>query len=200
MGLDARVWPLFAPRAIPWSPPASDRYDALLLTSANAVRLAGAHLQHYRALPAYAVGAATAAALKAAGFADVTAGDADASAIAAMIAADGHRSVLHLAGRTVAPMEAGPLQVERITVYEMIRTGDDGLAQRLEPGSVLLIHSARAGELLAQRVGSERRRALHLVAISPAALAACGTGWASAETPDRPDDERMLALAAALCK
>ncbi|HEX7743212.1 MAG TPA: uroporphyrinogen-III synthase, partial [Sphingobium sp.] len=34
----------------------------------------------------------------------------------------------------------------------------------------------------------------------PVALAACGKGWASGEAPDRPDDERMLALAARLCE
>ena len=200
LGLAASVHPLFVPRAVEWIALAPDRFDALLLTSANAARLAGARLADYRELPVYAVGRATAAALQEAGFGQVVAGTGDGTAIARRIAADGHRRVLHLAGRTVAPIEPGDLLIERIAVYEMLRTEDDGLAERLAAESVLLIHSPRAGGILAQRVGPDQRAGLHLIAISPAALAACGTGWASAQTPDRPDDERMLALAARLCE
>nr|WP_245405798.1 uroporphyrinogen-III synthase [Sphingobium sp. Sx8-8] len=200
LGLDPQVDPLFAPRAIDWVAPPPGDFDALLLTSAHAARLAGARLADYRGLPGYAVGRATARALTGAGFAQVVAGDGDGTAIARRIAADGHHKVLHLAGRTVAPMEAGSLSIERVAVYEMLRTDDDGLAGRLEPGSVLLVHSPRAGAILAERVDVGRRGDLHLIAISPAALAACGTGWASARAPDMPDDERMLALAVRLCE
>ena len=171
-----------------------------MLTSANAVRLAGEALARYRNLPAYAVGPATAKALKEAGFAGVVTGNGDGTAIARRITADGHRHVLHLAGRTVAPIDAGALRIERVVVYEMRRTGDEGWTERLEVGSILLVHSPRAGELLARHVGPERRAALHLIAISPAALAACGHGWASAQAPENPDDERMLALALRLCE
>ncbi|WP_375195497.1 uroporphyrinogen-III synthase [Sphingobium sp.] len=200
LGLVAEVHPLFAPRAIDWAAPSPDRFDALLLTSANAARLAGARLTDYRVLPTYAVGRATARALAEAGLAGAVAGDGDGTAIARRIADDGHRVVLHLAGRTVAPMEAGLLTIERVAVYEMRRTDEDGLADRLEPGSILLVHSPRAGGILAERVSVDQRGGLHLIAISPAALAACGAGWASAEAPDTPDDERMLALAVRLCE
>lgn len=200
LGLKTRVFPLFAPRALQWEAPAPERFDALLLTSASAARLAGEGLARYRKLPVYAVGQATAKALEEAGFADVVAGDGEGTAIARRIAADGHGDVLHLAGRTVAPIDAGALRIERVVVYEMLRTGDEGWAERLEAGSVLLVHSPRAGELLARHVGPGLRRSLHLIAISPAALVACGTGWASAQAPDKPDDERMLALAVRLCE
>ncbi|WP_176596880.1 uroporphyrinogen-III synthase [Sphingobium sp. 15-1] len=200
LGLQTQVMPLFAPQALAWDAPAPDRFDALLLTSANAARLAGERLADYRGLPAYAVGRATAKALAEAGFGQVVAGDGDGTAIARRIAAEGHGHVLHLAGRTVAPIDAGALRIERIAVYAMLRTGESGLAERLAAGSVLLVHSPRAGDVLAQLVGREQRQSLHLIAISPAALAACGAGWASAQAPDRPDDERMLALAVRLCE
>lgn len=200
LGLKAQLIPLFAPQALHWEAPAPGRFDALLLTSAHAARLGGKRLADYRGLPAYAVGQATAKAMREAGFAQVVAGDGDGTAIARRIAADGHRQVLHPGGQTVAPINPGPLQIERIAVYEMVRTADAGLAEHLAAGSVLLVHSPRAGEVLAQLVGGEQRGALHLIAISPAALAACGTGWASAHTPDKPDDERMLALAVRLCE
>lgn len=200
LGLAAQVHPLFAPQPVAWLPPPPADFDALLLTSANAARLAGERLADYKGLPAYAVGRATAKALEEAGFTQIVAGDGDGTAIARRIAADGHRRVLHLAGRTVAPIDADMLQIDWVAVYEMLKTRDDGLAERLEPGSVLMIHSPRAGELLAERVEAAKRASLHLIAISPAALAKCGTGWASVQTPGKPDDERMLALAVRLCE
>lgn len=200
LGLKARVIPLFAPQAVVWEAPAPDRFDALLLTSANAARFAGERLADYRGLPAYAVGRATARAMQEAGFAQVVAGDGDGTAIARRMAADGHRRVLHLAGRAVAPIEPGALSIERVAVYAMLRTGEADLAEQLTAGSVLLVHSPRAGEIVAQHVGLDQRALLHLIAISPAALAACGTGWASAQAPGKPDDERMLALAVRLCE
>ena len=45
-----------------------NEYDALLLTSANALRHGGTGLEQLQSLPAYAVGNATAAAAREAGF------------------------------------------------------------------------------------------------------------------------------------
>lgn len=201
LGLEAVVHPLFAPQALEWTAPVAGNFDALLMTSANAARLAGPALAAYRGLPAYAVGSATAAALQAQGFDRVVAGDGDASAIAAQIATDGHRAVLHLAGTTVAPMEAGPLHLTRIAVYSMASLPPDpALLQDAVPGSVLLVHSPRAGERLAGQVPMTARAGLHIVAISPTALAACGAGWASGQAPDQPRDDDMLALVVGLCE
>ncbi|HKT75181.1 MAG TPA: uroporphyrinogen-III synthase [Sphingobium sp.] len=200
MGLRTRRCPLFEARPVIWKEPSPQRFDALLLTSAQAARLAGPKLGLYRALPAYAVGRASAKALEARGFADVVAGEQGGSAIAARIARDGHRRVLHLGGTTVARIDPGPLLIERIAVYTIGVKKDAGLEDALEPGAVLLVHSPRAGERVARLIAPERRGSFHLVAISAAALAACGAGWASGEAPDTPDDERMLALAARLCE
>lgn len=201
LGFDVRLHPLFAPQPVDWTPPRPDDFDALLLTSANAVRLAGPALAHYRALPAFAVGRATAAALQDQGFAAVVAGSGDGSAIAAMIAERGHRTVLHLAGTTVAPMEAGPLHIARIAVYTMASLPPDpSLLREATPGTVLLVHSANAGTRLAQHIPAAARTRLHVVAISPAAAAACGDGWASCLAPATPDDDDMLALALRLCE
>lgn len=201
LGLEARLVPLFAPEPVAWTPPEPENVDALLLTSAHAARLAGPGLARYRALPAYAVGQATARALEQAGFAGVVAGSADGSAIAARIAADGHRRLLHLAGATIAPMDTGGLIVTRLPVYRMTATPPDPrLLSEAVDGAVLLVHSSRAGERLAAQIGEARRAALHVVAISAAALGACGEGWASARAAGRPDDDEMLALAARLCE
>ncbi|NIJ17677.1 uroporphyrinogen-III synthase [Sphingobium vermicomposti] len=200
LGLTVRLCPLFEARAVAWTAPAAAQFDALLLTSAQAARLAGPQLAAYRNLPAYAVGGATARALAAQGFDSIVSGDQDGNAIAARIAADGHRRVLHLGGRTVAAIAQGPLSIQRTIIYEMVGRAGAELATLLQPGAVLLIHSPRAGQKVADLVPVNLRDQFHIVAISPAALSACGDGWASAETPDRPDDERMLALAARLCE
>ena len=197
LGLVVQCHTLFVAKAIDWTAPSADNFDAILLTSANTARLAGAGLQAYQGLPAYAVGYATAEAMKEAGFASVTAGESDGSAIAAMIAADGHIRVLHPGGRTVAHIEPGPLHIERVPVYEMVQSDDD--LPEIAPGAVLLIHSPRAGMVIARRLSAAQRAGLHIVAISPAALAACGDGWASARATDKPNDESMLSLAARLC-
>lgn len=200
LGLDPCVHPLFAPRAVAWTAP-DEKFDALLVTSAHTARLAGPKLVRYRALPAYAVGEATARALRDLGFGTIVVGDGDASAIAARMAADGPRRVLHLGGTTIAPIETGALRVTHVPVYSMLPT-DPGqaLLHDAVPGAICLVHSPRAGESLARHIPATIRAILHLVAISPAALAACGAGWASAHAPDRPRDQDMLALAVGLCE
>lgn len=201
LGLQARACPLFRIAPIDWTPPPAAGFDALLVTSAQAARIGGAGLEGYRGLPAYAVGAATAQALGAAGFPSVIAGAGDGGEIAARLATDGHRAVLHLAGADAAPFDPGPLSITRIAIYAaMEAAGRAELAALLMPDTLLLVHSPRAGARLATLVDQAARAALHLVAISPAALAACGPGWASARAAPDPTDEAMLALAAMLCK
>ena len=84
--------------------PPSGSFDALIVTSVNAVP-ALADLEDGRAPPVFAVGARTAAAVAAEGFADVRAGGGGAAALAALIAKSlnpGAR-LLHIAGRDRKP-------------------------------------------------------------------------------------------------
>lgn len=198
LGLSPLRLPLFEAEPLPWQAPPAGHFDALLITSAQTARLAD--LSPYRALPAYAVGEATADALRQAGFAHVTAGNGDGSAIAARIAADGHDGVLHLAGESVAPIEGGPLRIVRVPVYRMRPASGAALEESLPDDAVLLVHSPRAGARLSMLVSDAARAGRHLVAISPGALAASGAGWASALAAESPSDDRMLALAARLCE
>ena len=73
------VAPIFRIEPIAWAAPAAADYDALFVTSANAVRQAGKAIRAYQAMPAYAVGDATARALKATGFGDIRTGRGDAA-------------------------------------------------------------------------------------------------------------------------
>ena len=67
-GLDAVAIPLFEVEPVAWEVPDLNHFNALLLTSANAVLYGGAGLEVLKPLPVYAVGPATAEAAREAGF------------------------------------------------------------------------------------------------------------------------------------
>ena len=201
-GLRTLSVPLFEVAPIPWFPPDPVRFDAIMFTSANAVRTGGRQLSRYAALPAYAVGAATAEAVRRAGFADVREGPGDARALAETIERDGILRVLHPCGVERRESAAPGVFVERVEVYEsraLPRPSglDDALGQR----PLALLHSPRAAERFAALVDSlgRPRAAVSVAAISPAAAAAAGAGWRSVEIAERPEDQALLAIATRLC-
>jgi uroporphyrinogen-III synthase len=60
LGLDPALIPLFEIEPLEWTAADPAGFDALLLTSANAVRFGGDELKSLLPLPVHAVGAATA--------------------------------------------------------------------------------------------------------------------------------------------
>ena len=199
-GLDALPYPLFAVAGLPWVAPDPRAFDALLFTSANAVRHGGDQLALYRDRPAFAVGGATAQAIRDAGFLHVIEGRAGVDSIVHAIVEQGHRKILHLAGAQVRRFDAGRLQLTRVAVYEASPIGEAaGLGALMTPGTVVLVHSPRAGRRLATLVGEGRRKDIAIVAISAEALEACGRHWGVGLAAPTPDDKALLALAAQLC-
>jgi uroporphyrinogen-III synthase len=200
-GFDVAVYPLFAIMPLAWAAPDPALFDALLLTSASAVRHAGPDLAHYAHLPVAAVGEVTALAAREAGFVQVVFGSAGVQAIVRDMALRGHARILHLAGRDVRSFDALGLMVTRVPVYEAQATGDaQGLADLVQPGDIAVVHSPRAAIRLASLLPPSTRATVHLLAISPAALEVAGTGWASAHAAPHPHDNALLALAASLCE
>lgn len=190
LGLEPVVAPLFAIRPEPGPPVEADRFDAVLLTSANGARHAPPGLTR---LPCFAVGERTETAARAAGFVDVRAGPSDGEAAAAMMAAAGIRRALHLCGRDHVALRRPGVVIERRVVYAaepLAREPFDGPA-------VAMIHSARAGALFAGLAPDRSRIAV--AAISAAAAAAAGEGWAAKAVAAAPRDEALLELAAKLC-
>jgi uroporphyrinogen-III synthase len=187
--------PLFAVRALDWAPPDPGGYDALILTSANAVRMGGAGIAALIGLPVHAVGAATAAAAARAGFSVVAVGEAGAAALVAQAGEQGVRRALHLAGRD-RTIEAGGVVASVIAVYanEAVAVSAEAAA-RLD-GCVALVQSARAGARLSQI--AQRRETIAIAAISEAAKAAAGPGWASVVAAPSPDSDALIDIAIAL--
>lgn len=200
LGLDPVVSPLFTVRPLPWTPPASDSFDAIMLTSANAARHGGAGLAGLTRLPCYAVGEASAAAARAAGFADVRVGPEDGVALLMMMESDGIARSLHLCGADHVTLEPAEIRIGRIPVYtaEPVAALPAEAQAALDRGAVALLHSPRAARLFASFVAE--RSGLDVAAISARTMRAAGDGWRRREIAARPRDQALLELAAKLCQ
>ncbi|KQM91447.1 uroporphyrinogen-III synthase [Sphingomonas sp. Leaf22] len=185
--------PLFVVLPLAWDGPDPDAHDALVLTSANAVRHAGPALSRYAALPVHAVGAATAAAAGAAGLHVVATGGSDGRALLDAALADGVRAALLLTARDRA-VTAHPA----VTAIEAVYASEavDPVDPAPLTGSVALIHSPRAARRLAEIVPDRSRIAV--ATISAAAVAGLGSGWRAVTVAARPDDASVIAVAIAL--
>ncbi|MFN3943545.1 MAG: uroporphyrinogen-III synthase [Allosphingosinicella sp.] len=197
LGLAPIKVPLFTVRPLDWGAPQG--VDALLLTSANAVRHGGPGLAALRGLPCFAVGEATAAAAREAGFRDVRSGPSDGAALLPIVAAAGHRRILHLCGRDHIPLAHDGLTIERRIAYaaDAVEALPAPALAALGEGVLVLVHSPRAGALLARLAPFKARNSL--AAISAAAADAAGPGWRAVHVAAAPRDDALLELAAKLC-
>jgi uroporphyrinogen-III synthase len=189
MGLEVRLVPLFTIVPLKWTAPDPGEFDALILTSVNAVRHGGKELARLKALPVHAVGEATAAAAREAGFAIASVGK---GGVSDLSPPDAHR-LLHLTGHNHLDLRADMT----IPIYDARQIDAPGDLDRLT-GCVVAVHSARAGRRLAELVANRPRIAV--AAISEAAAMACGDGWEEKAAAPQPTDEALLALAARLCE
>lgn len=196
-GLDAVAMPLFEIEAVEWTAPDPSEFDALLLTSANAVRCGGPRLVALLGLPVHAVGEATAEAAQTAGFAVVTIGHAGVDALLASL--DPDVRLLHLCGEDRRSPSDSMRQVTATPVYRAQAKAAPNVADA--EGSIALIHSARAGARFAALVDEAGidRGSIAIAAISPAAAGAVGGGWQTVKVAENPGDDPLLALAAELC-
>ena len=194
LGLSAKLLPLFRIEPVAWTAPDLAHFDALLVTSANAVRHAGPKLKSLRALPAYAVGAATAAALRTAGFDVRASGSSGVDALLADVKPS--MRLLHLCGED-RHVPNGGRAITQLVVYRSAPTASPADTD-LPHDAVALVHSPRAGQRLAELVHD--RRGIRVAAISQAAADACGHGWAEVAAASQPSDDALLSLGERLCK
>ena len=190
--------PLFSVAPIVWTPPAPDRFDALLLTSANSAREAGAALALYANLPCLCVGEATASAARAVGLDVAWVGDSDGGAALAEASRQNWQRLLWLCGKQHTPLVHPRISLTVVPVYEaaMLEPAPELEAALAHP-AIVLLHSQRAAWALADLVKS--RAHLGLIAISPGVAAVAGEGWAWVRWPDAPNDQAMLEYMHALC-
>jgi uroporphyrinogen-III synthase len=188
--------PLFAIEPVAWTVPDARDFDGLLLTSANAVGEAGDGLEQLRALPVLAVGDATAAAARDAGFQVDGVGSGGIEALLKTTGA-GMR-LLHLCGEERRMPASAVQHITSICVYRS-RMLPAPAVETLR-GEVAAVHSPRAAARLAELVDEPHRMTIQLAAISEAAAQAAGSGWEEIGVAEKPNDGDLLALAARLCQ
>lgn len=193
-GLNPIALPLFTIAPVAWQPPAAHAFDALLLTSAHAVRTAGAALTTYAQLPCVCVGQATAAAAVSAGLTPSAIGDAMGAQPLLDAATPGTHWVW-LCGADHRPLVAPPPStLTAIVTYQ----AEPSLIphQPPVPDPIVMVHSPAAA--LALQSLPWVREGLHIVVGSSAIAAAVGTGWKAVDCAASPLDRDMVELVAKL--
>jgi uroporphyrinogen-III synthase len=198
VGLSATSCPLFEVGPVPWTAPNADSYDAVLFTSANAVRHGGPQLARYCHLPVLAVGSKTKAAARTAGFSDIDVGTRD---VASLLARHKPLRLLHLCGAHVTQTEAGNHALEQVVVYESREIANPlNFAELIQGRPVVLVHSPRAADRFATLFDETglSRQLVSIAAISAKAARSAGDGWEAVAIADKPRDEDLLTAAAIL--
>lgn len=199
LGLDAHHLPLFAAAPLAWKPPAIEGFDALLVTSAQAVRLAGPDLARLAALPVYAVGSATADAMEGAGLRVEMAGSTDGQDLLGAMTSRKIQNILWLCARDRSSFDTLGAALVPLPCYAVDPVAPPPEWSRMIAApAVMLAHSMRGAARISELVGASRAH-LRLAAISPKVAAAAGAGWDAVGVAERPDDAALLAQAHALC-
>lgn len=210
LGHEAVVDPLLTVEPLTVGEVPAGSFDALAATSANAVRIAAAHvaLDRLRTLPLYAVGASTAETARTAGFEAVLDADGDAAALAELLARSLPRGarVLHLAAEERArdvgtSLAQSGISVDVLVLYRVRAASTFGpAAEFLAAGKLdaVLHYSPRSAATFAaaaERAGlAEAARKMRHLCLSPAVAERLAGLGARAEIAARPNETALLAL------
>ncbi len=182
--------------------------QAILLTSANGARAVAAATED-RDLPVFAVGAATAAAARAAGFASVTSAGGDVASLAALVAdqLDGtagdlvHAAGSNLAGDLAGSLTAAGFTVRRAVLYEAqaAQSLSEGTKELLRAGVIdgALFFSPRTAQtfvIIVKQTGLVPAcAAMAAICLSDAVAATLdGLAWRVVRVAARPEQDALL--------
>lgn len=193
-------------RVVPvaWDVPDLEGFDALLIGSANAMRLAGGKLARLKHLPVHAVGEATAHEAKAAGFNVELVGKGGLQTV--IDAVNPPKRYLRLVSNEYVDLrlpEGISFEPVQVYVVEPLCFDESMLPLFTRDITVLLHSAAMTRQFLAER---ERLRLdcgrITLAAMGPRivepVLADGRNVWAAIHTAPQPSDEALLAMVAAL--
>lgn len=199
-GFTPIVHAMFEAKPLRWEPPAPSLYDAIIASSANALRLGGPALAALQDLPVHAVGSATASAARALGFTVGVVGEGGIEELAHAISTDYPQRFLRLTGRNHIPLVEPGMLVDTMLVYAVDPVPlPSPLRQRLTEGAITVaLHSPRAARHFAaecDRLDIERAK-IAVAALSLNVAAAAGDGWSAVKVAAAPDDAHLLSAAA----
>lgn len=190
------LMPLFSIEHLPVQRISADGYDAILLTSGNAVRAAVEFLTQDHAKPIYAVGSATASALHSLSVPVAKTGSEGVDTLVRGAVANGHQRLLWLAGEDHSPIahiDGVRIDIEIVYQSATVSTPDDFVRQVTQSDAVIL-HSSRAarhfGELCA--IMGLPRADVTLATFSSAIAQAAGENWGAMIIADAPNDAALL--------
>lgn len=202
--------PMLVIKLLPEKVPDLTRAQAVVFTSAQAVKAVAVADRVARDVPVYAVGEKTANMAKMAGFRNVTAPAGDAGGMAALIvlmarsALKGDKPVMHLSGREIAAPVALPgVRVERHIVYQADKIGEfpPEVVQALRAGHVAaaLFLSARTAESFVDALRRAKLtdcvKSIKALCISDSVLQSVRhLPWQGTAVADTPHIENMAAL------
>lgn len=201
-GLEAVAAPLFRYRPVDWSLPDDLSFTGLLAGSAAVFAHGGPALAGLRAIPVHAVGAATARAAEAAGFAVAACGSGGLQTIATALAPGRY---LRLSGEAHVPLSPPPgaSVIDRVVYTVETLPLPAPVAARLagEPALVLL-HSAEAARHWCAECARLNlpRHALSIAVLAPRIASAVGQNWKSVGIAPLPHDDALLSLALQMCQ
>ncbi len=195
-GHEAVLMPLFEMQRVEWNVPSPADYDALLLTSGNAVREAGEGLGALGGLPVFAVGSATARAASAAGLAATAVGESNVADLLGIAQNAGHRHLLWLAGEDrIAVRVPDEMTLDLRIVYRSAALpAPEGFAGHVRSAGAVLLHSPRAARHFAALCDDQAvdRAEVTLAALSPAIAENAGLGWKAVVIAANPNDAALL--------
>ena len=207
--LEPLLLPLTRIRPLPAEPGFdASGFDGLVLTSANAVRMAPAGLlTSIRDLPCYAVGPATAEVAGEAGLNVVLASGGDARSLSADIVSSvpGGVRLLYPCGRIRTPtletaLAKAGIVVEPLEVYDAVAIDHASPSIRARfgghPVDLALVHSQRGGELLADIMSRPELADLFAgtIIIGISAKAAQALAGRAVEVAAEPSEHALMAL------
>ena len=195
-GHEAVVMPLFAVQPVEWDAPSADQYDALLLTSGNAVRAAGQGLEVVRGLPVLAVGTATARAASEFNLTITATGNSGVGTLLRTAHQLGYRRLLWLAGEDLTAVSIPEeISLDTRTIYRSAELpAPDCFMDNVQSADAIMLHSARAAQHLAQLCDEQGidRATLSLAALSPNIAESAGSGWKAIIIAPEPNDASLL--------
>ncbi len=153
-GFDPLIAPVSDIKRVPWNAPPASNFDAIMITSANALRYGGEEIQQYKQLPLFAVGRATAKLAQDMGFTLAAIGKGGAKALWPLINQSNAMRILRLVGRDYVPIS--DKRITTIMTYESCALPINTTLERLmrahnDPAAmahIFAFHSARAVQIL----------------------------------------------------
>lgn len=190
------LMPLFEIQPVAATAISASGYDAIVLTSGNAVRAAEPFLTANADVPVYAVGSATARAAEKSGITPFRIGSSGIDALVDVAVQDGHTRLLWLAGEDHSPLQprAGAVVDTHIVYKSVAVQTPDEFKTLVAQSDLVILHSSRAAQHFAACCDDANilRHEVALATFSDAIARNTGDGWAICIVAPAPNDAALL--------